>query len=661
MPDRPEGQVWRPGADAPGLDPLVGQALRDHNDELLVGRLVHDSNGIVLGQITAIQTDDAPTTVSLQGTEAPGVQDARRITIATTYQDEVLRHNLRNMVLGNFVSRSTSSTERRDVVPFPPRPRQHPSTYPRWWTQALARMEHLRLVDGEPPIFPPHTARTLRQQDDRVLQSVLADVEIRDVELRASATVGAELMLEATAVGVYRDAVVRIEFTGHLEGNGYLGGTFLRQIRIERPAVPEGWLSTYGPPILEPFTDMLQIPPSNVQEVHQHIDLLMRRAEETQNHAFADALMGVDLSSGHDISLSQQYMTALGRAPSISEAVALAATAWREQEPGRSESTSNRRERRARQYGHRPEGRYLRTMRERLAVLRAEHHYDEPGPVLGLTAQGWNFTANDFVCAMQAFSRVGEELAAGFQAGIAALPGLIEQITQRYRTLVEVAPIAVNDVLASESFGLVIGQFQAHLAEAREIQEQDRRERTQAQAQRTLTAEETARALLISRLDEAQQRTYLSSGWFEILVPSERLGGRTPRRYRIHNHSYSHNIKLMSLDGSDAVLASLCVHPSNYDLPQPDVMLAQKLMLEWDHGETWGTANVSYYDPYYGSEYERETQAVTETRFDNNERIEAVVGADGRITRRRAPARGTTPRQTLRDAARAAIAELHVP
>lgn len=93
-------------------------------------------------------------------------------------------------------------------------------------------------------------------------------------------------------------------------------------------------------------------------------------------------------------------------------------------------------------------------------------------------------------------------------------------------------------------------------------------------------ASERARELLYELLDEEQQAEFESKRYFHV----ETADGR--RRYRIVKGNGVREVK------DDRVTSYLCIHPEKY-LPDEDVMVAQKLMIETDEEAFLEIANAT--------------------------------------------------------------------
>lgn len=129
-------------------------------------------------------------------------------------------------------------------------------------------------------------------------------------------------------------------------------------------------------------------------------------------------------------------------------------------------------------------------------------------------------------------------------------------------------------------------QVQPETAEQRAAREEHARRRNADQAHRRQVRErarDKALALLMSFLDDDQQRTYRDQGYFDI-------AGSRGRRWRIEDRGQSGNVLLLPSDGE--VAESFCCHPPG-GLPDADAHLAQMLHLVTDEDDFERTANRS--------------------------------------------------------------------
>jgi hypothetical protein len=111
--------------------------------------------------------------------------------------------------------------------------------------------------------------------------------------------------------------------------------------------------------------------------------------------------------------------------------------------------------------------------------------------------------------------------------------------------------------------------------------EQFRREGAEA-AERARIASERAKQILLDHLTPEQCDMVEKNGWFVI------EGGLTGKKYKIKSGGVAGNIE--ELDDNGKMIAKYCCH-LNYQYPNSDHHLAQKLMLEWDEEEFLRKAN----------------------------------------------------------------------
>lgn len=109
------------------------------------------------------------------------------------------------------------------------------------------------------------------------------------------------------------------------------------------------------------------------------------------------------------------------------------------------------------------------------------------------------------------------------------------------------------------------------LERQRVLMEETRRASAERQA-KIVTAKARAKALLLDHLDPVQKRDYEEKGSFRVEVGS--------RTFQINPGTHG-NVKELHLeDGREIVIRSFCIPSRRSDVPEPDVHLAQKLMLE---------------------------------------------------------------------------------
>ena len=98
-------------------------------------------------------------------------------------------------------------------------------------------------------------------------------------------------------------------------------------------------------------------------------------------------------------------------------------------------------------------------------------------------------------------------------------------------------------------------------------------------------AAKRARDLLLSHLNEEQRQSFKDHKWFVV------EGGRSKRKYRIVDQG---NVvaNVHALDQRGNVVARLCAHGRHdMQLPLPDHLLTQKIMLELDEDTFLRVAN----------------------------------------------------------------------
>lgn len=123
-------------------------------------------------------------------------------------------------------------------------------------------------------------------------------------------------------------------------------------------------------------------------------------------------------------------------------------------------------------------------------------------------------------------------------------------------------------------------QEQRERAAARAEERKAARERAAKAKLEREAAERRAEELLKSNLSEEQQNDFEKNGWFLIDAASG-------KKYRI-KRAREGNVELLNPDGTRK--ARYCAHPK-IPCPNPDTMLAQKLMLETDEDNFLKVAN----------------------------------------------------------------------
>jgi hypothetical protein len=143
-------------------------------------------------------------------------------------------------------------------------------------------------------------------------------------------------------------------------------------------------------------------------------------------------------------------------------------------------------------------------------------------------------------------------------------------------------------------------------------EEQERRQRVQAEAraksverfERIAEAKARAKALLLDHLSPVQKRDYEEKGSFRVEV-----GHRT---FQINPGCHG-NVKEVHLqNGQWVIVRSFCIPSGRHDLPEPDVHLSQKLMLEGGEDSVLDfhrIANITEYRPDLVPRLDRELAA----------------------------------------------------
>jgi hypothetical protein len=186
----------------------------------------------------------------------------------------------------------------------------------------------------------------------------------------------------------------------------------------------------------------------------------------------------------------------------------------------------------------------------------------------------------------RSFSRV---LGQAFRQVATAAAALTPALSQFGRTVIEATSVAEQEWIRYEMREGVWGRDQAfgvdetiggwNIEQSREgcncVFCQEYRDQ-----HRDPTAQENARALLLSCLTPAQQEEYQASQSFTVKVPSG-------NRYRIEPRK---NYNVVGLSRKGRPQAEYCAGPVE-DVPLEDQMLAQKLLLETDEAGFLAVAN----------------------------------------------------------------------
>lgn len=120
----------------------------------------------------------------------------------------------------------------------------------------------------------------------------------------------------------------------------------------------------------------------------------------------------------------------------------------------------------------------------------------------------------------------------------------------------------------------------------------ENRARAAERSRREQEARDRAKALLLDHLDPVQKRDYEETGRFKVEV-----GHRT---FQINPGKHGNVKELHLQDGREVIIRSFCIPSRRHDVPEPDVHLAQKLMLEGGEDslrEFHRIANITTYRP----------------------------------------------------------------
>jgi hypothetical protein len=127
-------------------------------------------------------------------------------------------------------------------------------------------------------------------------------------------------------------------------------------------------------------------------------------------------------------------------------------------------------------------------------------------------------------------------------------------------------------------------EYVAFAAQQRDVVEAARQEllaRDQARIKERKEAEDRARVLLLATLDAEQAKMFVAERSFVVHSQDRK------RRYLV-KYGVQGNVELLNDAGQS--VAKFCIHPEE-SVPTPDVMLAQKLLLEADEQQFLKIAN----------------------------------------------------------------------
>lgn len=136
--------------------------------------------------------------------------------------------------------------------------------------------------------------------------------------------------------------------------------------------------------------------------------------------------------------------------------------------------------------------------------------------------------------------------------------------------------------------GSVVHQYQQHQAQPETEEQKQARLRREEEARLAEEARKKAEAeskrkaeeLLVSQLNPVQRKQLKEMDAFMVELQM--------KRYKIRRGQ-----RVLELDKDNKPVAQYCIHPSDYQIPSADVMLAQKLLLEHDEDAFLRIANRS--------------------------------------------------------------------
>jgi hypothetical protein len=114
---------------------------------------------------------------------------------------------------------------------------------------------------------------------------------------------------------------------------------------------------------------------------------------------------------------------------------------------------------------------------------------------------------------------------------------------------------------------------------------EERWQRQDEVQRRQLEADERARGLLLSYLDDEQRRTFQTNNFFEVI-------SQFGRRYRIWTTGWVGNVDRLRADGT--IEARYCAHVPAHECTMHDQFIAQMIMLQYDESAFLQVANVPH-------------------------------------------------------------------
>lgn len=122
---------------------------------------------------------------------------------------------------------------------------------------------------------------------------------------------------------------------------------------------------------------------------------------------------------------------------------------------------------------------------------------------------------------------------------------------------------------------------------AREAENERYRVEREARRLRVVAAEDRAKLLLLDHLDDQQKRDYEEKHHFDVEVD-----GKT---YRVLPGTHGNVQELVMHEGRETTTRRFCIPSRIHDMPEADVHLAQKLMIEGAMDQFEQIANISVY------------------------------------------------------------------
>lgn len=124
---------------------------------------------------------------------------------------------------------------------------------------------------------------------------------------------------------------------------------------------------------------------------------------------------------------------------------------------------------------------------------------------------------------------------------------------------------------------------------AREEQQERYTKEREARRILTLDADRRAKALLLDHLNDEQKRDYAEKQHFDVEVD-----GKT---YRIQPGTHGNVYELEKVEGREMTIRRFCIPSRVPGMPEADVHLSQKLMIEGAMDEFERIANITPYHP----------------------------------------------------------------